>query len=117
MASITPRAIMPEYKELRDYVEWLEGVVDNLQIAVARMEGEMLYIRRALDVHERQDEAEVLAALEVRKSGAIERLREEGAQRIEEIREVGAKKNHRRELVLKGVAALIAAIIGAILGS
>lgn len=97
-----------EYQQMRDEFERLEGVVINLGVAMARIEGEMIYIRRSFDVHERLEASEVAAALEVRKTAALER-----------IRNTGAEQNHRRELVLKAMAILtgLGAIIGAILGS
>lgn len=95
-------------QEMHDDIGRLESLVSELRAGQARLEGEMIYIRRALESIESIERAEVQAALEVRKTDALERIRDHGAER-----------NHRRELTIKALAVLtaIGTILAAILGS
>lgn len=95
-----------EYDELRANVEGLEGQVEDLRTIAARLEGEMIYMRGRFAVQQRLDAEEARAVLEVKKAHALERIRDNSAQR-----------NHRRELMIKLMVILTAAvtIVGAIL--
>lgn len=95
-------------EEMQRDIAQLQALVSELRAGQAMHEGEMIYIRRELEDRRRADAAEVQAALEVRKTDALERIRDHGAER-----------NHRRELMIKALAVLTAVgtALAAILGS